>query len=43
MVPMRGTIRKLCFIGDAITLDVALVAALAAASVINGVIVYAYL
>ena len=43
MLVMSTSIRKLCLISDAVTLDAALVAFLMVASAVNAVILYAYL
>ena len=43
MGSMDGSIRKFCAIGALVTLDVALIALLVAASLVNGVIACAYL
>lgn len=39
---MGASIRKLCVISDAVSLDAALVALLAAACLVNGALLYAY-
>ncbi len=43
MGSMSASIRKLCVICDAVSLDAALVAFLMLASIVNAVILYAYL
>ena len=43
MVAMSTTIRKVCLISDAVTLDAALVALLMVASAVNAAILYTYL